>query len=786
MPKIRLALLVGAIFLVMYPTLGQYRISGYIEEGATREKLYGATILIKGTSTGTTSNFYGYFSLPISQSSVDIVCSFVGYQSQNIHFELKKDTSIIVSLNSSEELDAVVVRGLREEAIELQPQVSSISLQSSQLLKLPAIAGEIDLMRALQLLPGVQSGSEGSTGLYVRGGGPDQNLILLDGVPLYSVSHLGGLFSVFNPDVISDVNLIKGGYPARYGGRLSSVINVRMKDGNRVERETTGAVGLLSARLTTEGPIKSGKGAYVVGLRRTYIDLLTRPISSAASKGAFNFGYLFYDFNGKANYDLGENDKLSISAYSGDDKAFLNFEDGGLEGKSVTKWGNSLTNVKWSHLISDNLFTNLTLNHTNYRFVLGFEQEAKKAGDDSFFFEYRSGIRDLSAKYEVEYFYSNAHEFVSGLHFTSHYFTPGVNAFKSNFDGEKSDTTFGSFNVKAREMSYYLEDQWEATDRLKFNLGIHFNGYSVENKIYASAQPRATVRFLTDKWSSVKLSYATMQQNVHLLSTSGVGLPSDLWVPATTKVAPQKSYQVTAAYDRTLPRGYEVSIEGYYKEMTHLIAYSNGENWLDGSEDWQERVELNGSGTSKGLEFFLHKKEGRFTGWVGYTLSKTDRHFANINNGGAYPYKYDRRHDVGILMSYKFNDRVEISGTWVYGTGNAITLGEGRYMAYSQYDWSMRLDDPRENYPSWNPEVEHYAGRNQFRMRSYHRSDLGIKFTKEKKWGERTWNWGFYNVYNRANPFYYYWADDSYSGARRLKQIALFPIIPSFSYEFRF
>jgi ribosome modulation factor len=275
-----------------------------------------------------------------------------------------------------------------------------------------------------------------------------------------------------------------------------------------------------------------------------------------------------------------------------------------------------------------------------------------------------------------------------------------------------------------------------------------------------------------------------MQQNVHLLSTSGVGLPSDLWVPATKKVAPQKSYQLTAAYSRTLPNGYEASIEGYYKEMTHLITYTNGENWLDGGSDWQDRVETDGVGTSKGLEFFIHKKEGKFTGWIGYTLSKTDRQFSNVNNGVAYPYRYDRRHDVGILMSYKFNDRIEISGTWVYGTGNAITLGEARYLAHQGY--SPYLDLPGQNYQSWNSEVEYYAGRNQFRMRAYHRSDLGLKFTKQKSWGERTWNWGFYNVYNRANPFYYYWADDYNSDARRLKQIALFPIIPSFSYEFKF
>lgn len=774
-------------FLSLLSLNAQYRISGYLEDEQSGEKLFGATIVVEGTTTGTISNFYGYFSLPVKDSQTNLSFSFVGYQTRKISFGLKSDTSLTIKLSPSQ-LQEVIVESTREEAIELQPQVSSISVTSKQLLKLPAIAGEIDVLRAIQLLPGVQSGKEGLTGIYVRGGGPDQNLILLDGVPLYSVSHLGGLFSVFNPDVISDVNIIKGGFPARYGGRLSSVLNIRVKDGNRQERQTSGAIGIVSARLTTEGPLFNKKGSYLFGLRRTYIDLFTRPISRAASKGDFTFGYLFYDFNGKLNYDFSEKDKVQVSIYAGDDKGIIKFEDTDMDGHSKFQWGNLLGTAKWNHLLSDRLFTNLTLNYTRYRFLIGYEQEDKWE-KTSQFFRYTSGIEDLGLRYEVEYYLNHQHNILSGVQYTEHFFTPGINAFKSKDADEKTDTTFGSFNVNARELSWYLEDQWEMSKKVKLNAGVHLNMYNVGGNTYFSPQPRTTLRVLTGRYSSFKASYATMQQNVHLLSTSGVGLPTDLWVPATEKVAPQSSYQVTGAFTRSFKGGYEASVETYYKRMNNLIAYSDGENWLDGAADWQDKVETDGLGISKGLELFLHKKEGKLTGWIGYTLSKTDRKFENINNGEFFPYTFDRRHDVGILLTYQINKRIDISATWVYGTGNAITLGEGRYLAVPYGSMpGLETGNNQNGWDNWYDEIEHYEGRNGFRMKAYHRADIGIRFTKEKKWGERTWNLGFYNAYNRANPFYYYWSREYSNGAqkRRLKQIALFPIIPAFSYEFRF
>lgn len=762
------------------------RVSGYVEDAQSREKLFGATILITGTTTGTTTNFYGYFSLQLPDNQQDITVSFVGYQAFDYHFNLKNDTTLTIQLEPTVELQEVVIEGRKEEAIQLSPQVSSIDIPTKQLLRMPAIGGEIDVLKAIQLLPGVQSGKEGTTGIYVRGGGPDQNLILLDGVPLYSVSHLGGLFSVFNPDVISDVNLIKGGFPARYGGRLSSVINIKMKDGNRNENDTNGAIGLISSRVTTEGPFANGKGSYLFGFRRTYIDLFTRPISRAASGGDYGFGYYFYDLNGKLTYDFGPKDKLSVSQYSGDDKAVVNFDiSDGDQGKFYTKWGNFLSTAKWSHLYSDRLFSNLTLNYTRYHFIVNAEIENKKENTAAQY-QYKSGIQDVGMRYEFEYFLTNQHNILSGVQVTQHFFTPGLSAFKTKEPGEKVDTTFGSFNIRAQEFNYYIEDQWEATSKLKFNFGVHFNLYSAGKSFYFSPQPRISGRYLVDRYSSIKASYATMQQNVHLLSNSGSGLPTDLWVPATGKTPPQKSSQITVGYSRSIGRGFEASIEGYYKEMKNQIVYSDGTNWLDGNGDWQTKIEKNGLGVSKGLEFFLQKKEGKFTGWVGYTLSKTDQKFANVNNGEFFPYRYDRRHDVGIVASYRLTKRIDLSATWVYGTGNAITLGTARYLAYDP-NWFPDLQDPENGNDTFDfGSIEYYSGRNQFRMKSYHRSDLGIRFTKEKKWGERTWNWGFYNVYNRANPYYYYWSYDYRNDRRILKQTALFPLIPSFSYEFRF
>jgi len=775
------------LFLSMH-AIAQHRLSGYVEDKQSGEKLFGASILVKGTNTGTTTNFYGFFSLPLSQSETTIVISYVGYKQLEMMLDMQNGESVNIKLEPMGDLDEVVVQSSRDLPFERQVQVSSINIPIKQLQQLPAVGGEIDIMRGLQLLPGVQSGKEGLTGLYVRGGGPDQNLILLDGVPLYNVSHLGGIFSVFNPDIIADVNLIKGGFPARYGGRLSSVLNIKVREGNRNQRQTQGAIGLASARLSHEGPFKEGRGSYLVALRRSYIDAFTRPISRIVTGGRSGFGYTFYDLNGKINYDVTEKDKVYASVYTGHDRGVVSTRDTANVSNNYFQWGNVLATARWNRVISDRLFSNLTLGYTNYKFSIGFDHQDIEAERESSY-SYLSGIRDWQLKYDLEYFHNRQHSFRTGVQFIEHQFSPGVNALSSAVEQVRTDTTFGSFNVNAREISLYAEDDWTINERLSMNLGVHLNAYFVNNETYISPQPRTTLRWMTGPKSSVKFSYATMQQNVHLLSSTGVGLPTDLWVPATDRTKPQQSSQFTAAYATNLKGGYEFSVEAYYKTMSNLIAYSDGVNWLEGTSDWQEKIEREGEGRGKGLELFLHKKEGRLTGWIGYTLSNAERRFSNINEGQYFPDRFDRRHDIGIMLTYNIKKNVDFSATWVYGTGNAITLGEGHYLAMVNpvTGW-FGGDRSRDN-------IEHFEGRNNFRMRAYHRADIGLRYTKAKKWGERTWNLGFYNAYNRANPFYYYWRTQrsffmggggTPDGPRSLRQIAIFPIIPAFSYEFKF
>ncbi len=771
-----------------------------MEDETTGEKLFGATIAIEGTTEGVISNFYGYYSLTVP-SNATLVYSYVGYATLKQQVNLSSDVTISPRL-APKILDEVIIEGNKEESPELTPQVSTIKLSSRQLMNLPAIGGEVDVLKAIQLLPGVQSGKEGMSGIYVRGGGPDQNLFLLDGVPLYNVSHLGGLFSVFNPDAISDVSLIKGGFPAKYGGRLSSVVNIKVKDGNREKNTTEATAGLISARVLNQGPIAGGRGSYLIGGRRTYIDLFTRPISKSASDGSSSFGYYFYDLNAKVSYDFSERNKVQFSIYSGDDRGVAKFQDdlysvrdgtqiiaGEERSKSVFAWGNLLATARWTHLFSDKLFANLSTSYTKYRFKLTYDYEDTKEKETEFY-EYRSGIEDLSLRYELEYFHTNSHSLLGGIQLINHSFTPGVNTIKTDLETSETERTFGSFGIDSYEFSGYLEDQLELSPRIKLNMGVHYNYYSPEGSSFHSVQPRATVRVLTGSNSSVKLSYAEMQQNVHLLTGSGAGLPTDIWVPATDLANPQKSKQVTGAFTKPIDvLGADLTIEAYYKRMENLVVYAEGENWAETAEDWQDKVETDGVGTSRGIEFLLHKKEGRVNGWLGYTISKSDRQFANINFGETFPYKYDRRHDVGILVSYEISDKVDVSMTWVYGTGNAITLGEARYnvmlpnvlISPNDFVWS---------HFGGNGEAEHYNGRNGFRMKSYHRADVGIRFKKQKKNGQRIWNIGIYNAYNRANPFYYYFDhtfdERTLKESRQLKQVALFPIIPTISYTFKF
>ncbi|HET6243546.1 MAG: TonB-dependent receptor [Bacteroidetes bacterium] len=769
----------------------KYTISGYISDEATGEKLIGASIYEPNLKTGTTTNLYGFFSFTVqSADSVTILIRYIGYKSQAITMQSSKDVQLNFKLSPSIELKTFEIVEVREVKIEEKSQMSVIEIPISQIKSIPAFLGEVDVLKSLQLLPGVQSGGEGASGLYVRGGGPDQNLILLDGAPVYNASHLFGFFSVFNADAIKNVQLTKGGFPARYGGRLSSVIEINLKEGNTQKFSGEGSVGIIASRLTLEGPIIKDKTSFIISARRTYIDILARPIINQASDGNGTGGYYFYDLNAKINHKISEKDHVFLSFYSGDDRFYAKNKgeytyDGNkniYSDEFKIGWGNSTSTLRWNHIITPKLFSNTSLIYSRFNFyteILSKSTEItpNKTYTNDFALKFLTGIEDISGKIDFDYIPSTNHYIKFGVGNINHAFNTGAIQYKSASTGSTGvDTTLGTSKIYANELSAYIEDDYRISARLKANFGMHYSGFSVKNNYYQSFQPRFSGRYFITENLAFKASYAKMMQFIHLLANAGIGLPTDLWVPSTDKIKPQVSDQVAAGFARTLrhkDNDYEVSIEGYYKIMENIIDYKGGANFFNQSQNWESQVEA-GKGWSYGTEFFVQKKTGRTTGWIGYTLSWTERQFPEINFGEKFPYKYDRRHDISFVLNYKITDNIDVSGTWVYGTGNAITLPIARYIAmpeYSSYYYSS--------------EIEHYESRNGFRMRAYHRMDLGVNFRKVKKWGERTINVSVYNAYNRKNPYFYAFSNDE-GGNRVIKQYSLFPILPSISYNFKF
>ena len=780
------------VLIVQTMTAQSFTISGYIQDAESGEKLIGANIFDSDTYEGTITNTYGFFSLSLPAGSKKITISYIGYGDEVMAVDLTEDLQLTIPLFLSNRMDEIEIVAERQRNVAEESSMSTIEVPILQIKKIPALLGEVDVLKALQLLPGVQSGGEGQSGLYVRGGSPDQNLILLDGVPVYNVAHLFGFFSVFNPDAIKDVKLVKGGYPARYGGRLSSVLEINMKEGNMKEFKGAGSVGLIASKLTLEGPIKTDKTSFLISGRRTYADLVARPFIKKAFEsegGTGSAGYYFYDVNAKINHVFSDRDRLYFSIYGGNDRFFVDFEEGdenyAEEYNNRLGWGNITSALRWNHLWTSKLFSNTSMTYTRYKLDVGtrFKNEDSVNMDlEEFSLDYDAGIYDWALRQDFDY-YPNPNHFIRfGVSAVNHSFEPGAFRFFANDGTFQLDTLLGQKNINSQEFDAYIEDDYKISDKLKANIGMHFSLFNVQSTIYTSAQPRLSLRYLLSEDQSVKLSFATMNQYINLLASENVGLPTDIWVPTTAKIKPQASWQIAAGYAFKLTEDLDMTIEGYYKSMDNLVSFREGEGFFDDSlRDWGDRV-TQGSGESYGAELFLQKKTGRFTGWIGYTLSWSTRQFDEINFGRTFPFTYDRRHDLSVVMQYEISDRVNLSSAWVYGTGNAVTLPNSNYLALV----------PRGG-NSFLTEVDNFTDKNNFRLQSYHRFDIGINFVKEKNKHTRTWSFGAYNSYNRKNPFYIFLdqevsiADD---GTRTdkvvLKQQALFPIIPYFNYSFTF
>lgn len=752
-----------------------YTISGTVTDGYSGEALIGATVFDPAGRQGTAANTYGFYSLTLPKGTYTINYSFVGYEPYSIELVLDKNQEIDVSLKGMELMEVEVVERL-EAPIQENTQMSTIDLSMDAVQKLPVFMGERDVLKTAQLLPGIQSGSEGTSGLFVRGGSPDQNLILLDGVPVYNANHLFGFFSVFNPDAISSVSIMKGGFPARYGGRLSSVIDVRMKEGNLKEFEGDLSVGLIAAKFAVQGPIKKDTTSYMISARRTYIDALIQPALIAAE--GISAGYYFYDVNAKINHKINKDHRIFASAYLGNDKAYNREKYGdGDEFAAALRWGNLTSALRWNWKMSDRLFSNTTFTYSNYDLSVGFE-ESYEDEDESYYFnyEYTSGIRDWTLKYDLDFVPNPNHYFRIGGNYTYHTFNPGVSLFEESGDGGQNQAETGGQKVYASEFFIYGEDDWKITDKLKMNVGLHYSGFDTEGQIYLSLQPRLSARYLLTDELAVKASYVQMTQFIHLLSNAGIGLPTDLWLPSTQIVEPQWSQQGAVGLAYTWNKDFEISLEGYYKEMRNVIEYKDGASFAGGS-NWEDQIEV-GNGTAYGIELFIQRKFGRFSGWLGYTLSWSNRQFDNLNGGDPFPYRFDRRHDISLAATYDFNEMQDIGFVWVYGTGNAVSMPIATFEPGNPSG---------SNQNPWWGGLNFYDERNGYRMPAYHRMDVSYNTRKYYENGAlRTWSFGVYNLYNRQNPFYLYFQDKNFDDRNELYQISLFPLMPYVSYNLKF
>ena len=773
-----------AFLMMLLPLLAEAQmsvVSGYVTDASNGERLIGATVYESRTRKGTVTNGYGFYSLTLPfADTTELIFSYVGFEEQHKLLKINGNIKLNVALESKLTLNEVVVTAeAAERPVQQRLEMSSISLPVREAKLLPALGGESDVMKAVQLMPGVQSGNEGTSGLYVRGGSPDQNLMILDDAPLYYVNHLGGFVSIFNTDAISSINLIKGGFPARYGNRLSSVMDVRMKDGNMKEHHGDAMIGMVASKIALEGPIKKDTSSYLVSVRRFMYDIFMRPLSKVLFENTTE-AYSFYDFNVKLNYRLSDKDALYLSLYSGRDRISTKIKEKVPNGSYVNRfsksWGNQLAALRWNHLFGPKLFSNTTLSYTRYHYRTDLQNETDLTAYNEIITDnYLSSINDFSLKSDFQFYQSEHYRMLFGVSSVLHQFKPNTEEYSENYNGFLPiDTVFGNGKLLCWENAAYIENEIYLSENIAVNAGLRLVHNFVEDTSFLHLEPRLLLNWQIGSELSLKASYSRMCQNVHLLTNSGSGMPTDLWLPATKDIVPEDAAQFVVGLATTQQikgQTFDFSAELFYKQMRHLIAYKTGVSTQSAIVDWQKKIEKDGQGTAKGVELLARKSTGRTTGWIGCTLSRTTRQFDNINDGKPYLFKYDRPLDLSLAVVHKLTANISCSMTWVYGTGNAFTLPVGAYSALTDDGWET---------------VYIYEGINTFRMRSYHRLDVGISFEKQKEHGTRVWNVSVYNAYNRMNPYFYYFQTDWQAHEIKLMQVTMFPIMPSVSYEYKF
>jgi len=756
---------------------GKFTVRGTIEDASSGEGLIGATVYLEELGTGGLSNVYGFYSLTVPEGKYTLVYSFVGFEPVSRTVEINKDITLDIELApSSTELAEVVVNADPEDSNVRSTQMSVNKLDMREVEAIPVIFGEKDIIKTIQLLPGIKS-TEGGGGFFVRGGSADQNLILLDESPVYNASHLLGFFSVFNSDAIKDLTIYKGHIPSEYGGRASSVLDIKMKEGNNKKFAAQGGIGLISSRATIEAPIVKDKGSFMVSGRRTYVDLFLRLSNNQDVKNSVLY---FYDLNAKANYKLGDKDRVFVSGYFGRD----NFGYSDLFGFD---WGNATATVRWNHLFNDRLFLNTTALFSDYNYEVEIYAEDEDGSNNGF--KVTSAIRDISLKEDFEYYISPQNTLKFGASLIRHNFVPGeiVPQGDSYINAQELQRKY------AWETAAYISEDFEFSPKFNVNAGLRYSwfaqvgpgeiftydedgdivGSEVYNrggivKSYGGFEPRLGLTYLLNEASSIKASYGRNRQYLHLVSNSNAGTPIDLWIPSSNNVKPQIADQIAMGYFRNFKDNvYETSVEVYYKGMQNQVDYRTGAELV-----FNENVEsqlLFGKGWSYGAEFFVKKNTGDLTGWISYTLSKTERKFDGVDYGEVYPASWDRPHDLSIVGMYRLNKRWNLSAAFVYRTGDAVTYPVGKYEVEGKV-------------------INMYDKRNNNRLPDYHRLDLGATLKlKNNENFESDLNFSVYNAYARKNAFIVNFREsrDDPSKTEAVK-FSLFSILPSITYNFRF
>jgi len=779
------------LFSLTSAQAGNYPISGFVQDFASGERLVGASVFCPQSKNGTTTNSYGFFRLFASDSSATLaVVRFVGYETLSIYLKPGNPAPVTIELKPAlTELDEVTISADEYRTAPLSG--NQLTLPLEKIKSMPVLLGEQDLIKSLLTLPGVQFATEGTANVSIRGGSPDQNLILVDDVPVYNTNHLLGIFSIFNTDALKSATFIKGGFPARYGGRTSSVLDLRMKEGNLQEFHGTASIGIITSKVMVEGPIIKDRLSYMVTARRTFLDLLAKPVMALANIGKDekrNFGYSFYDLTGKLNYIVNDNDRLYLSYFSSHDPLSIgatNRSDSNGESsldkhRWTMKFGNRIASLRWNHLFPKGVFMNATLLYSAYKFSNSeyYKRETTINGDtktESSDLGLSSGLNDFGGKIDFDINTRFKQRIRTGIESTFHKFEPGVEVFyfndavsTYNVDSTRRQELFRSF-----ETAFYLDNEITLGKVLLLNLGYRLNLYRTANKTYINHEPRVSAKLSPAPGLTIETAYSGVSQNLHLLSNTGISLPTDLWVPVTDRIRPIYSRQKSIGISfEPRDKAYAITVEAYHKTLENVIEYKEGASFIDTTTTWEYKVEA-GKGLSYGIELMAEKKTGWLQGWVSYTWSRSSRQFENISFGKEFPYKFDRPHNLSINTIIQLKKNRQLNLNWVFASGNPVTFAFENYTNNS-YDFANLFQSDR------NSSHANHSIRNNYRYPSYHRLDIAYTLSKTKKRYKSEWNFGIYNLYNKHNAFLIY------SENKKLYQLSLLPIIPSIQYTIHF